>query len=77
MCVSPRLVEWEMHVERFFKLYAGLTMSFGFLRAAVYRETPENMTALAVAAPALWPVYIMNDGIDLLCGVRRQTRWED
>jgi hypothetical protein len=66
-----------LHVEWFLKAYTCMTMAYGFLRAAQYRETPENVTALTVAAPALWPVYITNDTIDLLCGTRRQMRWED
>ena len=65
-----------MHVERFFKVYTGLTMVFGFLRAAQYNETPENMTALTFAAPAIWPVYLLNDVVDRLCGVKRRTRWD-
>jgi hypothetical protein len=65
-----------MHVEHFLKLYVGLTMSFGLLRAAAYREpNPENMTALMVAGPVLWPAYIMKDCVGLLSGLQCQRRW--
>ena len=66
-----------VHIERYFKVYTGLTMAYGFLRAAQYRETPENVTALTVASPAIWPVYVINDTLDRLCWTLRQTRWED
>lgn len=72
-----------MHVERIVKVYTGLTMAYGLVRVHYGKESPLNGAAQVVAAPVLWPVYVLKDGVDRIITRRftdlheKRNGWND
>ena len=66
-----------MHVERVFKVYSSLACLFGFVRAYQQEIKPANIMALTLAAPALWPTYVLQDALDRLITRKMRFDWND
>ena len=56
-----------MHVERVLKIYTGLTCAYGLLHAARRERGSGCVTGLSlvIAAPLLWPAYVITDMVGL------------
>ncbi len=57
-----------MHVERVFKLYTGLTCSYGLSRTFLRKDDPVTGAAIIIASPALWTFYAFQDFVDWRLG---------
>jgi hypothetical protein len=59
-----------MHVERVLKIYTGLTCAYGLIHAARREKGSSCVTGLSLvmAAPFLWPAYVITDVV----GLRKQ-----
>jgi hypothetical protein len=67
----------QMHVERLFKLYTGLTCTYGLIRAARLDYGPVTGAAITIASPALWPFYALQDCMDWrLATVTEHDDWQ-